>query len=357
MSSTRFIVHIGPTKTASTYLQKQLFASAASLAAHGIHLPAGLAPEGSPHVHHKLLNAVRDPAAFQPAKRHMAALRQAGHDRILISTEFLAELREDEIHRLRLLLGAGEVSIVYMCRRWSDRLRSVWYHKVQTGSTDTLDAFADRLIAHAHQARDVNYAMIWRRWQNVFGRDALHIVPVSNITDDAGDVFTRFCSDVLHIAEPPVPPGLGERVNVSARPLHVEIVRALNAYSLWQGRPPHTAMFAGFWGLMKTADLQPLHDAMGRHRTGYRLDDADARLDGIYERLHHYADRVAGPQDGAPLFTRRGRIVPTIAPDYLAVPGVLDRIRDLYARIADAGAAPQPGTSSNRPNATAAALG
>lgn len=335
----RYTIHIGPMKTASTYLQRCLHERSADLAARGIHYAPELTDPKAPHVHHPLYFAIRSRDPEGEMRRRIAALNEAGHADIVLTSEFLAGLGPPGIAFLSELIGPAEIRIVYMCRRWSDRLFSVWYNSVQTGKTETLPDMIGRFLGDPMRTREVNYVAIWRNWTNVFGRDCLHILPTSTIADAKEDIFVRFCADVLGVADLPPPARLGRRVNASGDGIEGELVRALNAISLGHDIEPRTSMLFGLWNHRKRAGLPELQTAMRAFETPCRLDDADPRLDRPYTALQRFADRLVLP-DGAPriAFERRARDVTIIDPAWLAQPGLSALLDDLYRSIA---AAPQ----------------
>ena len=205
----KYIIHIGPMKTGSTYLQRCIVEAAEVLAAHGIYYPRELADEKHHVVHTPILVAARNETQFEPMRAEFARLNKADHRAILLSNEYFAFLKPPAIDRLRRMIGSDDVRIVYSCRRWSDRIPSMWFQSLFSGGTQTLPEFYAQLISNQTEEQDIDYTIVWQRWADAFGRSALAIFPFSSIADSGAGVFTRFCADVLDLTgveEPPAKP-------------------------------------------------------------------------------------------------------------------------------------------------------
>ena len=333
MSQPHFVVHIGPMKTASTYLQKCIFDNLDALQNHGIYFPRELGQPGNMHVHHPLKLAMHDAALYDDAKRILAHARAQGCARIFLTTEALPLLTPGGIEKLRTLLDSDHVTIVYVARRWSDRLPSLWFNKIQSGGARTLPDFIRTLLGGRKPSFEVDYAVVWKNWTDAFGRDALRIMPSSNIVDDGDDIYQRFCTDVLGLEQPPVPPRLGVRMNRSGSAMDAEFTRTLNAISAERGLDTKRAMFNGYWSMRSDDALGPVYGAMKAHQDIHVLDDRDPAWDSMYERMQGYADRLTSQHGGGTVFTRQRREFPVINTDYLAQDGVAQRLHAIHDTI------------------------
>jgi hypothetical protein len=333
MTKPRYVIHIGPMKTASTYLQRCIGGAAEDLKTHDVYVPRELTNGVHLNVHNPVLNALRNKERFDKMKPKVAAVNAAGHGTVLLSSEFFVFATPERLLRLRELLGTDDVTIAYMCRRWSDRITSLCFQSVFYGHTRTLPEFAARLMAGEDDEGDLDYALVWQRWADVFGRDALKIVPFSNIVDGKADIFDRFCTDVLGITDVPEPPQMGRKAWVSSEPQEAELVRALNVIHAQHGGRVDPAMYRGFRALSKKLDLAPLFDAVAECECSFVLDDRNPSLDAVYARLEGFADRLSSTRDGAHMFTRKARKASYFGQDYLLRDGVLERLRDLYKQI------------------------
>jgi hypothetical protein len=116
---TRFILHIGPHKTGTTYIQQTLFALRERLEGRGVHVPAVWNAAPGPPSRMRLVWALREGATdrIEDDLRRTMASR---YDRVVVSCEALSRLEPSQIERLRALPGTSAVRIIYYVRRWSE---------------------------------------------------------------------------------------------------------------------------------------------------------------------------------------------------------------------------------------------
>lgn len=255
----RYVIHIGPMKTGSTYLQKCLTQARPALRRLGVLLPQDLAGPNQPIVHRRVLSALRQPQHWEEARQAFQRLNESGARTVLLTDEFLADLSAEEVARLPGLMGdVPDVRIVYAVRRWSDRLPSQWFQHVFFGGTLTLPEWLGQQLrrktgaagtagaagAAVAPGNEVAYARVWRRWAEVFGRQGIVLFPFSTVVDAGDDPFDRFCADVLEIA-PPAVPARGQKAWTSAEPRETELARALNMLAKAQAQAQGQAQAGG----------------------------------------------------------------------------------------------------------------
>jgi hypothetical protein len=137
----RLVVHLGATKTASTYLQKCLGRNEDVLRKHGVLLPqAGRRTTMSTLNHHNLAWNLLEDRRFRGASGDWEALRaevaDTDADIVLLSSEVFARVASDE--RLRKTLSdrlfeiADDVTLVYVVRDPLARVNSMYTQTVKT---------------------------------------------------------------------------------------------------------------------------------------------------------------------------------------------------------------------------------
>ena len=337
MPKPHYVIHIGPMKTASTYVQRCLVGAAAELAAQGVYVPRELAEPNAPSVHAPVLTAARTGEIPPDMRAIFAALNRSDHKIVLLTTEHFSGLRAPAIVRLRDMIDADRVTIAYMCRRWSDRLTSACYQKIFAGGVQALPEFVARLMGGEGDMTELDYSLVWERWANVFGRDAIKIVPLSNITDIGADIFARFCTDVLNIEQVPVPPQKGRKAWATPGPQETELLRALNVLNMQRAGKSGSAMFWGLQGQRAKRDLPALFAKMDASAQTFPLDDTAFYFDALYARLEAYADRLSSDADGPQMFTRQARAATYISPDVWLRAGLLGELQAMYEDIVAAG--------------------
>jgi hypothetical protein len=338
----RYIVHVGPLKTASTYLQQCLTAARTELSAAGISYPVELADEHARFMHMPVFRALgRDRA--ESLRGIFAQLNASGHHTIVLSCEHLILLRPEALGALRDVTGASEIQIVYTCRRWSDRLSSLWNQTLFMGSTQSLPEFHLAMLAggppsyfpkwmrELEDNSDVDYSVSWRAIESVFGRAALKIFPYSTIIDRGGDIFEQFCQDVLGLPQAPPTPVTGTLRWASLPTQDQEILRMLNQLYIDVHGHESDATRARFVRSRKMFDTKRIETAMEPFAAALTIDDNNIQFDRAFQNMSAYGDCVLG---GPALFERRRKPARYVQPGYLLRHGVREDLHEIYARIA-----------------------
>ncbi len=356
----RYIIHIGPLKTASTYIQECLTAVRLDLEAQGICYPADLLDENARFMHMPVVRALRRNQSAS-LKEVFGRLNQAGHHTILLSCEHMIFLKPEQFAALRDATGASDISVVYTCRRWSDRLASIWNQNLMMGDAQTLPEFFLSLVAgigpsympkwvrEQGPGADFDYSLTWQTIEKVFGRDALTIFPYSEILDRGGDVYVQFCRDVLGLAEAPATNLTGTRRWASLGTTDQEILRVLNRLHVNEHGEQTDQVRANFMRRRKHYDTARIVEAMAPSSAEMTIDDNSVLFDAPFDNMNRYVDRVAGADI---LFERRQKQARYVQAEYLLRDGVREDLHGIYAQIA-AELAAAPARERRRPKAAA----
>ncbi len=271
----RIVLHVGPHKTGSTYLQSRLRDSRIALAAAGWAYP----DFGMLHfAHHGICEwLMGTPGA--PGEVNDASLRDmvARHEHVLLSSEDFVHLNAAQLARLRAALGDAHVAIVYFVRSAVDVWPSHWQELVRHGRDETL---LEYLAVHAGWSPVFDPAVMnpivqADKFARAFGRESLLLVCYDNIARAGGDLFRFFWSDVLGIAAPP-PAGSTGIVHPS-QPLHrVEMLRSLNErYRQRHGRAPGQRIHMAYWEQAAAIEASPAYDTF---RQAFLANASEIRL-------------------------------------------------------------------------------
>jgi hypothetical protein len=330
--STRFIFHVGPERTGSTYLQHRLAASRTHLLAGGIYYAEEwIAPPGGVE-HAELCRMLEQEGSETELAQGFAAIAALGHPVVVLSCTGLAQLDEAALARLKTALDGRPAEFFFHIRRWSKRLASCWNQEIQEGSFRTLPEFYMDFFSEPVESRQIDYARMWEPVVAVFGREALRLVCYSNLTDRGIDIYRHFCERCLGFKGPAGPPSPGRR-EISRSPEATELRRVLNeigARSALPGAPAMTQSAHNLDGPM----FESLRSAIHRNLETIEFNDMSDRFDVAYRRIAEYADRVV---DGMPPWGMFKRIITVhtyARPDYLAEPGVLPALLALHEREA-----------------------
>lgn len=326
---TRFILHIGPHKTGTTYIQETLFAVRDQLKARGVHIPVvwNASPEQPSHM--QVVWALRR-GGTKRIEEDLQTIIGSHHEQVVVSCEALSRLDLARIECLRTLLGAAPVRIVYYVRRWPERLASLWQETVKFGSHATLPGYLlEQLTAAA--GPELRDAAMLDGYAAVFGMTNIELVSYSHLADQNIDIAGYFLKRILGIPDikPPVP----GRPNKSLPVEETEIIRALNALHHRHGSQPSPALREWYLAHRDTLPTASVTAAIHGHVGSLRLDEGAPQFVPIYRDLvERYGARIVAR--GSPNWLHAPRVVsvPFVRTDYLLDPHVGKLLVDTYER-------------------------
>jgi hypothetical protein len=325
---TRFVVHIGPHKTGTTYIQETLAALRGTLEERGISIPSVWdAAPGSPS-HMQIACAIRrgDVAAVQAQMRDILAGRP---EVVVISCEALSRFDPGQVLELRRLLGAAPAQVVYYVRRPPERLPSLWQETVKHGHAMTLpDFIAGELRQHdAFAGWDT---AVLDRFSAVFGPEAVKVVSYSHLEDNGIDIARHFLAAFVDPGDFALP-AMG-RPNGSLAAPDIELIRALNAINARHGGETSAALRN--WFLTRKDALVP-PSLLERMRANMGSIHLDERLPPLALPPRHvlarYGASLVPPWKHATLHEPRIIDAPFVRPGYLADPATMQLLDGIYA--------------------------
>jgi hypothetical protein len=327
----RYVVHVGPHKTGSTYLQACFGQLRSYLAARGIVHPDGWSERGQVS-QHLLFQRLR--AGDPSLAAEFAALNASAHEIVLLSAEDLADLTPDEIARLGELIGSHPVDIVFYCRRWSELLISGWRELVKHGHTLSFPVFLARATADPFASHVLNFRIRLDRFAHAFGRESIHLVSYNHLVEQGVDLLQHFTTRFLRLPEAPA--GTGARVNASLDPVESEMIRVLHDFHQARGGDRDPRLTVAYLQQKAALDIGRPVAAMRDDMRGLAIDEDAAGFRALHqELLGMYGDRLVEPRPPQQLFTPRRADLPFVAQSYLLADGVLDAIAGIHRQLAD----------------------
>jgi len=224
----RYLVHIGPHKTGTTYIQSRLDAARDRLRAVGVAYPATWRAGDAVPSHLRLFERIRH-RQLSELQRELAELAVDTDGLVVLSSEDLQYLDADEVRILGDLLGTANVTVVYYCRRWSELLPSCWQERIKHGDDQPLPEFLLLLTSHAHRSALANYGIVLDRYLGVFGAANVRVVSYSNVIDSQVDLAEHFVATFLPALPGGLPATSDSRPNASLAATDIEMIRVLNA--------------------------------------------------------------------------------------------------------------------------------
>lgn len=326
---TRFILHIGPHKTGTTYLQVVLDTLRDALAERGVHIPSIWHPGPGNPGQAQLARAVRD-GEVAPTRATIWGILARRPRYVVISAEDLCKLCLDDIVRLRQTLGHASVEIVYYARRLSERLPSLWQEKVKHGERARLPEFLETYLMSERECAASDTAIL-DDYAAVFGRDTIKIVSYSYLTDHSHDIARHFLASFLSFHDI-VLPDIG-RPNPSLPVFDVEAIRALNAMHALHGGERSAALRNWYMSNRGCFDARPLYEVMGSHLGTIRLDERSRPLVlASKDILARYAASLVPPWDRTSLYDLRSTDVLFVEEAYLRDPVAASCLNEIYAQ-------------------------
>ncbi len=329
----RYLVHIGPHKTGTTYIQSRLDAARDQLRAVGVVYPATWRASDAVPSHLRLFERIRR-RELQALQREFAELPVDTVGLVILSSVDLQYLDEQEMRMLADLLGAPNVTIAYYCRRWSELLPSCWQERVKHGDDQPLAEFLLLLTAHAHRSAIANYGIVLDRYLGVFGAAKVRVVSYSNVADSQVDLADHFVATFLPPLPNGLPPAPEARPNASLAPADIEMIRVLNALHRRHRGDPGSAIRAWYLQHARTLDLSAITAAMTGSMATMPFSDAIPALDLLHRHLfERLRTLVVPPMSADRLFRPHQRDLGFVRQDYLADPAIAAQVQGLYQRF------------------------
>lgn len=252
----RLIVHIGPRKTGTTYLQRVLQQLSPSLKAKGVLYPTDY--RGQEDYNH--VGAVSDLTHNEESKESnrwtgkdgsgwtgLASTVAAWDGTAIISAEMIGGLRPAAAQRMLDGLSASTIDIVITMRDLGRILPSSWQQHVRNTHTQSYRRYLERRASERgdlpptqmqaewdserHQTfwRSYAYGALVRRWQDLVGADHVSVVTLPPSGSPSNLLWDRFRAALAVDALPEVAPKLPAFIaNIGSTRAEAVFLHALN---------------------------------------------------------------------------------------------------------------------------------
>jgi hypothetical protein len=331
----RYLIHVGPHKTGTTYLQLRFDAARERLRHHGVAYPIAWSSADTEPSHRKLVVALREGRTDQ-LRSEFDRIERDDPEYVLISAEGLNHLQEPALALLKTLTRGQPVTVIFYCRRWSDLLPSLWQEKIKHGYDETFPEFFSLNLNDPSASPIMNFALRLEIYSKLFGRDNLRLVSYSDLCDDGIDLAGHFFDALIPQHRPLIDdlPDLPiARPNQSLPPREVELIRALNAVSIRHGTmPPDSTLRSWYMANAGRFDLSRLFTAMQESAAALRFSDASSATQPLQEKLSAtYSDLLVQPSRRRDLFAPQQAEIPFYLQRYLTAHSVQQTLEDIHA--------------------------
>jgi len=334
MTLPHYIIHVGPHKNGTTYLQHCLAASRASLLESGIYYPSEMISPNNKVMHIPLYYAAKKNEMAKEAKV-FETINAAGHKIIVLSCEHFIRLNESSLQSLRDSIGKATFEIVYYVRRWSDRIPSLWNQSLRQGGHLPLPSYCMQLLHSDKPNEDFDYTLSWKKLSNVFGKESLRLVPYSELMDAKVDIFSAFCSDILGVTDIPQPPRAGTSVYASLPFAESEVVRALNSLFFNQHGLLSATPHGSFLRALRRSEpgITPLVETIRDHHLTLVLNDNDPTFAAVLGAMNTYSTRLVGKHQGKEMFFPVRTETKYADMNYLLTKNTPEAVGNLYRQL------------------------
>jgi hypothetical protein len=321
----RVILHAGPHKTGTTYIQRHLDANADVLRGQGILVPTEWR-DSAANPSHTGLTTHLFAGEYDAVKQTIAGWNRTGCHTAIISTEVLVDIGEAKLQALKDMLPDAHFTAVLYVRRWSELLLSAWHEDIVHGSRAGLLETILPTIDRPASSRFVNFTLHVAQFIKIFGRAAVKIVAYNTLIEQNRDIFAHFMFRVLGIK---LKPADAARVNASWPPPLLELVRILNHLDQSLGHARSGRMAARLRARSDIDSSQTLH-YLARFQRAAALSDGEGDISELLEQnWQDYRDLTVPPVPASRFYAPSVTRLPYISADYALAPGFAETVRAL----------------------------
>ena len=223
---TNIILHIGPHKTGSTYIQKNFFEAREALLEKDIYYPT----EFSRLYGHHLLPAYLNEGKYSLVESiFKEVLKNAKY--IILSSENLSTISRESVYFLCQLLSKHNTTIVYYYRCPSIRLFSLWKESIKHGGVHTYFEYVYEHYTRPYSSKEFFNTDVLESFSNTLDKKSVIILNY-DIAHEQESLISSFSEAVgldLGIKDS------SEDVNKSSVIEYSEILRMLNVFAKHDG--------------------------------------------------------------------------------------------------------------------------
>ncbi|MDC0601783.1 hypothetical protein OAP14_02010 [Aliiglaciecola sp.] len=264
----KVVLHIGPHKTASTYIQKMLHKNRKALQSCGWTYPTvGVVGYGQHRFAELLFNKDYEGAMF------LWKEMSKGHHNIVVSSENFDRLDEEDIKALKSLLNDCEVEIIYFYRRNDDRLISSWQESIKHGGTLSWQHYLLNSVVRPYRSESLNDSLVVSYYTKEFNIN-VKIVDYDIAVDAGVDLFESFLMFFgLKKRESKGFVLENKKINVASDYAVIEILRILNLIDIELGNKPFHFLRERFFNcLANELDIEDIKNDIDL--VDFRLNDS-----------------------------------------------------------------------------------
>jgi hypothetical protein len=276
----KLLLHIGPHKTASTYVQSNLVHNRDVLRARGVCYPTTLFVSPG---HHAVVTQLQegDTGPFAALLEEVAPYATT-----VLSSENFTRLEPAGIETLLGLFADHEAHVLFYWRDIHELWPSHWQETIKQGGHENWPEYLIKAMGFTEEifARHLRPHIVLDRWIRALGRDRVHVFPYACIGSDPLGALVPVCE--LTSVDPAALTAFEQERNTSYPPERIEAIRVLNGRATLAGRRPGTEIRRRY---VRKAEGLEASDAFARLRAHF---EAHARR-SVLRRTEPYIDQLS----------------------------------------------------------------
>jgi hypothetical protein len=304
----KVILHIGPHKTGSSYLQKALCDNEELLKSKDVVYPK----EWRDFLwgHHSLVTEIissHNEASTNKFKNKLKTLLDEyfkNYSIVVFSSENFENLSAEQLKVLRCVQENFELEVVYYIRKGSSLAFSSWQEEIKHGSSEKFESFLFKHLSKPFQSRLFNYNTVLDRFTSTLNVKP-EIIIYDNLIEEAEDIAKHFLSKILSIKTSNILGG-GQKINESLNVLEVEIIRGLNFLAKEAKESPNDVLRNKFLRLKYQLEKEVaiMEEYVPSSLKSIELDDSGFIFSSLYEQTYNkWSESIINlPEGNAKLF-------------------------------------------------------
>jgi hypothetical protein len=276
----KLLLHVGPHKTASTYVQSNLVHNRDVLGARDVCYPRSLVVSPG---HHAVVTHLTN---GQTAPFDALLEEVAPYGTVVLSSENFTRLEPARIETLLGLFEGYEAHVLFYWRDIHELWPSHWQETIKQGGHENWPEYLIKAMGFTEEifARHLRPHIVLDRWINALGRDRVHVFPYACIGSDPLGALVPVCE--LTSVDPAALTAFEQERNTSYPPERIEAIRVLNGRATLAGRRPGTEIRRRY---VRKAEGLEASDAFARLRAHF---EAHARR-SVLRRTEPYIDQLS----------------------------------------------------------------
>ncbi|MBS4154770.1 hypothetical protein [Cobetia sp. MC34] len=258
------IIHAGPHKTGTTYIQGLLHNNKDLLQASSISYPDAYYLFLG---HHYLCNALNGNETIEAIREKIESSVGSATTCILSSENFIF-LTDKGMKKLKEIFPSVTIRFVLFSRRPSLRLISRWHEEVKQGGSESLESYLVKHIIRPMQSTELNIVNYIKKVESIFGKNVCYLADYESASKNKNvmAVFQKAADIDVDIAD------TSTIVNKMTPLGEIEVIRGIN-------------LVAGKNGVLKGSNIREAYYELVKQDESFQIACSDL-ISKIDERSH-----------------------------------------------------------------------